>query len=90
VLARLLSAFVALAVIFGAVQVAELHAPSVAPVAAAEMDVAAAPIDMELNVPVIPIVTRVPLRQLVPIEMPSLDGFVVTALAPRTFRPPRS
>ncbi len=89
-LARLLAAFIALAVIFGAVQVAELRAASVTSSVAAGIDVADAPIDLDLNVPVVAVANRAPLRQLVAIEMPSVDLPRVTALTLRTFRPPRS
>ena len=88
VFARLLAALITLAVIFGAVQVAELRAAaSVA--AAVDAPVASAP-EVDLNVPEPAILTRLPARQLVTVEMPQLDRPAVTTFVPRTFRPPRS
>ncbi len=85
-IARLLAAFVALAVMIGVVQVGELRS---APAVASELGADAAP-DLELGAPVQPVAAHVPVRQLVAVEMPSIDQPATSSVSSRTFRPPRS
>jgi hypothetical protein len=84
--AKLMAVCMALFLLGGTVQAAGFHAPSTA---AVELSVAPDDAPADVVVPLEP-AFELPLRDLLPIEMPPVTQLITYAFAPRMDRPPRN